>query len=283
MAAFGSLVALRLLLAFSPIPEYLTDNHQLTSPLTSYTRLKEGVFLLKNGFDPYSGDLFRHSPIQLAFFSTLIPPNKYFYHLLWTTLDAITAWNLSRIWQARSKVRSSRREALIQACYLLNPYLLSPSLALSTSTLDNSLCIFALLLASQGRRSAALCMLALLTQSSLYSALLIFPLTLLLRYGPESRLGKPYAVSEWHKCLLPMAQYVVYVLLLAAISTLVTGNMGWIRETWWATLTVPDLTPNVGLWWYFFTEMFDHFRNFFLMVFTAFATIATIPLTLKFQ
>lgn len=33
-------------------------------------------------------------------------------------------------------------------------------------------------------------------------------------------------------------------------------------------LTVPDLTPNVGLWWYFFTEMFDHFRNFFLMVFT---------------
>ncbi|KAG8815528.1 hypothetical protein FRC18_001460 [Serendipita sp. 400] len=29
--------------------------------------------------------------------------------------------------------------------------------------------------------------------------------------------------------------------------------------------------------------MFDHFRNFFLMVFTAFATIATIPLTLKFQ
>ncbi|KAG8751160.1 hypothetical protein FRC14_008097, partial [Serendipita sp. 396] len=103
MAAFGSLVALRLLLAFSPIPEYLTDNHQLTSPLTSYTRLKEGVFLLKNGFDPYSGDLFRHSPIQLAFFSTLIPPNKYFYHLLWTALDAITAWNLSRIWQARSK------------------------------------------------------------------------------------------------------------------------------------------------------------------------------------
>lgn len=31
---------------------------------------------------------------------------------------------------------------------------------------------------------------------------------------------------------------------------------------------LPDLTPNVGLWWYFFTEMFDHFRSFFLMVFS---------------
>ncbi|KAG8811303.1 hypothetical protein FRC17_002532 [Serendipita sp. 399] len=126
-------------------------------------------------------------------------------------------------------------------------------------------------------------MLALLTQSSLYSALLIFPLTLLLRYGPESRLGKPYAVSKWHKSLLPMLQFAVYIFLFAATSTLVTGNLNWIRETWWATLTVPDLTPNVGLWWYFFTEMFDHFRDFFLMTFTAFTTISTIPLTLKFQ
>ena len=33
-------------------------------------------------------------------------------------------------------------------------------------------------------------------------------------------------------------------------------------------LTLPDLTPNPGLWWYFFTEMFDHFRPFFLMVFS---------------
>ena len=31
---------------------------------------------------------------------------------------------------------------------------------------------------------------------------------------------------------------------------------------------LPDLTPNPGLWWYFFTEMFDHFRPFYLMVFS---------------
>ena len=33
------------------------------------------------------------------------------------------------------------------------------------------------------------------------------------------------------------------------------------------SLTVSDLTPNVGLNWYFFTEMFDHFRSFFVGAF----------------
>ncbi|KAJ9128335.1 hypothetical protein QFC24_000628 [Naganishia onofrii] len=35
----------------------------------------------------------------------------------------------------------------------------------------------------------------------------------------------------------------------------------------WDRLSVSDLTPNVGLGWYFFTEMFDHFRTFFTGVF----------------
>lgn len=33
------------------------------------------------------------------------------------------------------------------------------------------------------------------------------------------------------------------------------------------SLTMSDQTPNVGLAWYFFEEMFPHFRNFFLGVY----------------
>jgi hypothetical protein len=36
----------------------------------------------------------------------------------------------------------------------------------------------------------------------------------------------------------------------------------------WLRFLLPDLTPNPGLWWYFFTEMFEHFRPFYLMVFS---------------
>lgn len=43
-----------------------------------------------------------------------------------------------------------------------------------------------------------------------------------------------------------------------------------------------DLKPNIGLFWYFFTEMFEHFRTLFLITFQMNATILySVPLTIK--
>jgi phosphatidylinositol glycan class U len=48
----------------------------------------------------------------------------------------------------------------------------------------------------------------------------------------------------------------------------VTGrSWEFLSSTYGVHLLLPDLTPNVGLWWYFFIEMFDSFREFFLGVF----------------
>jgi len=66
-------------------------------------------------------------------------------------------------------------------------------------------------------------------------------------------------------------------------STIISGGTQWIPQTWGATLTLPDLTPNPGMWWYFFTEMFDHFRPFFLMVFSVHLLIYIVPMCIKFQ
>jgi phosphatidylinositol glycan class U len=46
---------------------------------------------------------------------------------------------------------------------------------------------------------------------------------------------------------------------------------------------VPDLVPNLGVFWYFFTEMFEHFRTFFTYVFQINAFIYTIPLSLRLR
>ncbi|KAG6810681.1 hypothetical protein H0H92_010769 [Tricholoma furcatifolium] len=70
---------------------------------------------------------------------------------------------------------------------------------------------------------------------------------------------------------------------LASLSTFASGGWSWIPQTWGASLTLPDLTPNTGLWWYFFTEMFDHFRPFFLMVFSVHLLIYIAPICIKFQ
>ncbi|KAG0626960.1 hypothetical protein M758_2G163900 [Ceratodon purpureus] len=52
-------------------------------------------------------------------------------------------------------------------------------------------------------------------------------------------------------------------------------------ETHKYMLTVGDLTPNLGLFWYFFTEVFDFFRTFFLMVFHANIIFMVPPLTIR--
>lgn len=48
-------------------------------------------------------------------------------------------------------------------------------------------------------------------------------------------------------------------------------------------LKVPDLTPNIGLFWYFFTEMFDHFHTFFTYVFQLNPFVYVVPLCLRFN
>lgn len=54
---------------------------------------------------------------------------------------------------------------------------------------------------------------------------------------------------------------------LLAMSFQITGSWEFLASTYGVQLLLPDLTPNVGLWWYFFIEMFDSFRSFFLGVF----------------
>ncbi|ETN82024.1 GPI transamidase subunit PIG-U [Necator americanus] len=48
-------------------------------------------------------------------------------------------------------------------------------------------------------------------------------------------------------------------------------------------LKVDDLTPNVGLVWYFFTQVFEHFRAFYLAVFQINLLVYVVPLLLSLR
>jgi phosphatidylinositol glycan class U len=56
----------------------------------------------------------------------------------------------------------------------------------------------------------------------------------------------------------------------------------WMGQTYGFLMDVTDLTPNLGLFWYFFTEMFDAFRPFFKFVFHAFGAVFLVPLAIRF-
>ena len=135
--------------------------------------------------------------------------------------------------------------------------------------------------------------LALASYLSLYPALLLPPLILLcydrsiqLQYPqkeqedtevktqPDSQ-EEPETVgaevhagpSIWTFTAKHVALFAASVGYLLYLSRLLTGSWAFISSTYGVQLLLPDLTPNVGLWWYFFIEMFDSFREFFLGVF----------------
>ncbi|KAJ7025404.1 GPI transamidase subunit PIG-U [Mycena alexandri] len=281
---FPLLVAGRLLLALTSLSDALKHNHQLSSPLTSYLNLQEGIYLFQNGIDPYSGGVFRHSPLFLSLFTTVLPRSRVISSIIWTLSDALGAWALVQIWRTRQRVAQTSRDGLIAAAYLLNPYIFLSTLALSTSTFENTFALLALMFAAKGAASPALLAAAFLLQISLSSVLLLAPLLLLIASSPISQLASPRPFAgNGKKIISLLIEFLVFTVVLTLASALVSGGWSWVPQTWGASLTLPDLTPNVGLWWYFFTEMFDHFRPFFLMVFSVHLLIYVAPVCIKFQ
>ncbi|KAF8320711.1 cell division cycle protein 91 [Clavulina sp. PMI_390] len=283
-AISAGLLLIRSALFLTGLPQWVQSDHQLSSPLTNYTRLKEGVWLLNHNLNPYAGRLVRHSPLTLAIFSTIIPLNPTASALFWSSCDAVSVICLIRIWRMRKQVSDARQELLIAVTFLLHPYTALPTFALSTSTIDNTLHLLSLYFTMAGKHQLGLFVLAFLTCSSLPSILLAPALILLALRGPTTSLSrKSVPPINWRQAGVYGGQFIAYLGLLIAASSVVAGGFSWVRSTWGAVLLLPDLTPNPGLWWYFFTEMFDHFRPFFLMVFTAHLVIYVAPITFKLE
>lgn len=84
----------------------------------------------------------------------------------------------------------------------------------------------------------------------------------------------------------PFALFFVFA---STLGIILSFSVWWL-ESWqfvdgvyWFTLTVKDLTPNIGLFWYFFTEVFSHFRYFFLFCFQLHCFAYVIPATIRLQ
>ncbi|KAF8198070.1 GPI transamidase subunit PIG-U [Pholiota molesta] len=278
------LVAARLWFSFINLSDTLKYNQQLSSPLTSFSQLREGISLFNNDIDPYSGGSFRHSPLLLSFFATILPNSTKLASILWALNDIAGALAMVQIYRARQNVRRTPRDTLVAALYLLNPYILLSSLALSTSSIENTLMLVSIMFACQGKAPASLFVLSFLAHLSLSWIVVLFPILILLVSSPVSHLASPKALqANFRRMFSLFGDFYVYIVTLTLISTLICGNSNWVSQTWGATLTLPDLTPTTGLWWYFFTEMFDHFRPFFLMVFNVHVLIYVVPICMKFQ
>ena len=127
---------------------------------------------------------------------------------------------------------------------------------------------------------------AFLACNNIHYATLVLPIFLCIEYCSSRRnqngsTSSYYSNQNFYQSLMTSAG----ICLLSVVTILLTSyllmgsNWSFLKATYLFTLKVQDLTPNIGLSWYFFTEMFDHFLEFFTWIVQINAFIHVIPLS----
>ncbi|KAI9838727.1 MAG: hypothetical protein M1837_002430 [Sclerophora amabilis] len=241
-AVFGGAVVVRLLLftAFPSLSDLLTGRVEISTPVTSFKRLQEGLFLYTHNL------LCANALVKIA------DTGESGSTRLFTSPRSHVKWN----------------SVAVGAAYLFNPFTIATCIARSTSVFTNCATLYAVERATRGKPLTSMLALSCATYLALYPMLLLPPLTILCydRQTVSKSSKSPKSPLSFSGSMGGIFASATSILL--SLSYLITGS-SWefLSSTYGVQLLLPDLTPNVGLWWYFFIEMFDPFREFFLGVF----------------
>ncbi|KAG8131847.1 putative Phosphatidylinositol glycan anchor biosynthesis class U protein [Naja naja] len=272
--------------------------------LIFYFPVVEGLALLDLGVSPYSGDIFHETPFIIYLFHFLID----YAELVFMFIDILTAIALYLAVQDYNKVLFKKQKLLIELdkyasdaaelirtpmemyyvplkvalFYLLNPYTVLSCVAKSTCAINNAIIAFFILATVKGSTFLSAIFLALATYQSLYPLTLFAPAVLYLlqrQFIPVKMKSKEF----WFFTMQYAGLYLGSLIVIICLSFFVLNSWDFIPSVYGFILSVPDLTPNVGLFWYFFAEMFEHFSLFFVCVFQINVFFYTIPLALKLK
>ncbi|KAI3925799.1 hypothetical protein MKX01_003358 [Papaver californicum] len=185
--------------------------------------------------------------------------------------------------------------------YLWNPLTIVTCVGLSTSPIENLMIVLSLYGACSCLAPLAAFGWVIASHLSLYPAILIIPVIFLLGYGPDTPPGKLFqqrksesnendlVIPEHRFSWRPVVHFIlwasfwtVYVLVLCSIYLKQYGGLSeMFKRTHGFILTLEDLSPNIGVLWYFFAEVFDFFRDFFLIVFHVNILFMLLPLAIR--
>jgi len=176
-----------------------------------------------------------------------------------------------------SKSQTQKIPHMIFLLYLFNPFTVATCVAKSTVVFTNTFIAMFFLNTISGNIIHSTLFLALATYESFYPVQMIGAtcISYWIHTGRKSSLLKC--------CLQTTVLFLTWLGLLFYLSYVCCGSTSSIVAHYNYILTVPDQTPNIGVFWYFFTEVFDHFQNFFLYVFQINVVFYSIPLTIKLR
>ncbi|KAL2090632.1 hypothetical protein ACEWY4_012895 [Coilia grayii] len=297
-------VTIRAALFRSSLAELISERVEVVSPLNAWKRVVEGLALLDLGVSPYSGDVFHETPLIIYLFHFLID----YAEIVYMIADCITAVALYLAIQHYNKNVFRKQKYALEAdryphdClelmrspkemyyiplqvamfYLWNPFTILSCVAKSTCGLNNAVIALFILCTIKGSALLSAIFLALATYQSIYPLTLFAPalIFLLQRLYIPVNLRRP---SFWLFTSQYAFMYFGSLAVIVCLSFFLLSSWDFIPSVYGFILSVPDLTPNIGLFWYFFAEMFEHFRLFFICVFQINVFFYSIPLSIKLK
>ncbi|KRZ45241.1 Phosphatidylinositol glycan anchor biosynthesis class U protein [Trichinella pseudospiralis] len=270
-------ILLRMILFLCGLVEFLETRIEISTPFNSWIRVKEAFALQNAGFSPYSGDAVHCNPMLLIMFNFIDHNASWFTPFLFCLFDVIAAFLLSNAtYLYRLKKHSVENLQKSQFAPNIKHLLLNENENTKISQLhscknnnyDHEL--------SPLLRKTVACIffLTMLLFVDVYFATLIIPVFLFVSQGGN---------FDWKKVVYLNLFFFQCLGFFALLSYLCFGDWSFLNSTIGAVLTLSDLTPNFGLYWYYFVEMFDHFRLFFLFVFHLCPFLYTIPLAINLR
>ncbi|XP_016979671.1 phosphatidylinositol glycan anchor biosynthesis class U protein [Drosophila rhopaloa] len=288
--------AVRFYFCRTPLAAMIGNRVEFATPLNSHKRMQEGIFLLQSGIDPYQGDLVHESPLILSALSGLFKNYPQFLPVFYIILDIFTAallYTMSRrfVKQKQDQQNVERKEyakdteelqfscldkldipELVIVAYLFNPLTVMSCIGMTSTVISNLFLAFFLYCLVKGLLLPCLLVLAFETVRSFYPIVLIAPLLLV------------FSRSSIRRGVVISLLFIVSCLIVAAANFFVLNSWNFLDGTLGFIFYFRDLQPNIGLFWYFFTEMFEHFRTMFLITFQLNATVLyLVPLSIKLR
>lgn len=191
--------AMRYWLITSDYQQGISNRVELTTPLNSWRRLVEGIYLYSEGIDPYQGDMFHESPLMLLLFHRITKSFPLIIPLIFTLCDMLTAYLLYLTTKKFMKIISENQErdsgqyakdslsllleesdfktapVYVLTVYLFNPYSILNCVAMTTTVFNNMFVSLALQSMINGRRTLSCFAIAVAAHQTLYPCFLIVP------------------------------------------------------------------------------------------------------------
>ncbi|EGZ22496.1 hypothetical protein PHYSODRAFT_314121 [Phytophthora sojae] len=306
------------LYALPSVHSTLSSRPELVTSVSSFRRLQEGAYLFRSTGSPYSGDVYHQPPLLFALLYPVLQltPAALQYLVacaVFISVDLLIAAGFARLCARNLQLEEGRRfkvrgeeiwlsqvpvsplfkpenlPTTVAFIALMNPYSLASSVAMSTVSFTHLAVLYSLVFASEGAVAASMMCVAAGTYLSVYPFFLIVPIVLLLR---SVKSGKTASEEEGDQKSTPgpsllslgvssLLVFGVWLGLLFYLSWSLSGDWGFIEETYMWVATYSDLTPNIGIFWYFFMEVFDRFIPYFLFILHLHPVIYVVPIYLR--